>query len=452
MKRASLPLLWLGLTAFSYAQVSVDPVHDNGPSDNRVDMTFMGDGWVESEDAEMTGILHEHIDFMFNTIPVYERYAGFFNIYLLHHHRSGPSGDWQTEANISYYLDVINQAVPAAEVRYMVSHSGGYGEGGNVGMADAALSMTSDRQTDVGLHEMGHGWHRLGDIYGRMGADYWPNCTSDPNSGKWDRWVGYVEPFNHLEAGYWPIQNSDYYRSLNTSCCMMADVWCGDPLTYDVVSREKVVLDIYQKVDPLDDWTSNSSTLDNPSAIEVNTVDSNVIKVDWYVDNELAAEDGGESFDVYQHISMDGQYTVKAHAYDYVIKAAFSDRGGDINGEAGSYNPDSLDWVRKDLDQLQQEVEWQVNIADITGTGKAAFTAIKTVKITSKAMELYFSDKGAYQVDLLTPSGRMVERITSGYAHEPVVRITWEGRAYDTQVYLIRITQGSHAVWSKWIH
>jgi hypothetical protein len=319
-------------------------------------------------------------------------------------------------------------------------------------MADAALSLTGDRNTAVGVHELGHGWHRLGDIYGGAGAEYWPNCTGDPNSGKWDRWVGYVEPFNNLEAGYWPIQNSRYYRSLNTTCCMMADVWCGDPLTYDVVGREKVVLDIYEHVDPLDEWTSNSSTLVNAAEITVATVDSEVIKVDWYVDDELAAADGGETFNIYDHVSSTGQYTVRAHAYDYIITVAFSDRGGDPDGEAGSNDPDSLDWVRKDLDQLQQEIEWVVSINDLTGIGEPVPAGLNVRRITTDVMELYFAGQGDYQVDLYLPSGRMVERIASGHARESIVRLAWDGRAHDKQMYLIRIAQGGRVNWHKWVN
>ena len=70
----------------------------------------------------------------------------------------------------------------------------------------------------------------------------------------------------------------------------------------------------------------------------------------WYVNDSLILENGGPSVEIEKIITLPGEYTIKAHVYDEVVKHAFSNND----------NPHSLDLVRKDLDKLQQWLEWSI--------------------------------------------------------------------------------------------
>ncbi len=215
----------------------------------------------------------------------------------------------------------------------------------------------------IGTHEIGHGWHRLGDVYANAGGNSWPNATSDATGTKWADWLGYTEPYYKLKVGTYPIENSIYFRPLNTHCEMMADVYCAKPVVaHDPIGREKVVWDIYALTDPLDSWTPNTTTLVNPVQIKVDVIDSSIIKVDWHLNSVLVAKGAGGTFIPVKYIAKVGDYTLRAHAYDFVLTKAYSDRGKDSLGVHGSFPSYSLDWVRRKMDLLQQDISWKITV------------------------------------------------------------------------------------------
>ncbi len=354
---------------------TVDTIQFSGPSSNRVDIVFLGDGWLASEATAMKTTIQNHINAFFK-VPEYSRYRKFFNIYRVNNYRPLPSGNLQNRTNYEYYINTITQLVPQVEPKYIVSHNAatenGSGEGGNVGLASEKLGLTMDTEQEaIGTHEMGHGWHRLGDVYANAGGNSWPNATSDATGTKWADWLGYTEPYYKLKVGAYPIENSSYFRPLNTHCEMMADVYCAKPVVaHDPIGREKVVWDIYALTDPLDNWTPNTTTLVNPVQIKVDVVDSNVIKVDWYLNSVLVARDAGGTFIPAKYISKVGDYNLRAHAYDFVLTKAYSDRGKDSLGVPGSFPSDSLDWVRRKMDLLQQDITWKITVNQTALIGK----------------------------------------------------------------------------------
>ena len=94
---------------------------------------------------------------------------------------------------------------------------------------------------------------------------------------------------------------------------------------------------------------SQTAQRSKAATLWVDTVDPGVIAVDWYVDDELVAADYGEQFDLSAFGFAAGTYTVRARAYDEIVTYA---GGGSL-----------LDQVRRNLDQLQQEIEWNVEFA-----------------------------------------------------------------------------------------
>jgi hypothetical protein len=72
-----------------------------------------------------------------------------------------------------------------------------------------------------------------------------------------------------------------------------------------------------------------------------------VISVDWYVNDQLVAADYGGAFELTDFADAAGNYVVRAHAYDDVVRHAFD----------GS----PLDLVRTGLEALQQDVAWTIS-------------------------------------------------------------------------------------------
>jgi hypothetical protein len=93
---------------------------------------------------------------------------------------------------------------------------------------------------------------------------------------------------------------------------------------------------IYDMVRPID--SSTPSNVSEPGVLEVKVVDPAVLKIDWSVDGEVVAENGGEHFDVAAQDLAAGSHTIAARAYD------------------------DTEWVRGDRSELEQTVQWTIRV------------------------------------------------------------------------------------------
>jgi hypothetical protein len=116
---------------------------------------------------------------------------------------------------------------------------------------------------------------------------------------------------------------------------------------FNAPSREALVLAIYDEVQVFDGHLGAETGLETipvqGRSVWVDVVDADVIQVDWWVDGQLAAADGGESFDVYQAGFGPGTYLVEAIAHD------------------------PTEWVRIDLDKLTATVQFELTFTDAPG-------------------------------------------------------------------------------------
>jgi hypothetical protein len=339
-----------------------ETVVDHGPPENRWDLTLLGDGYTESQLNRFTAQVRSFTSHM-RQDEVYGRYWNFFNIHRIDvaSNESGadipPDGIFKdTALGASYYGDgvteraliVDNSAVSAVlnrtyrgirgindDALVAVNHSLYGGTGGQYGTFSAG--HTSGRE--VALHEMGHVLHSLADEYGGDGTYNGSepgevNVTANPTGSKWARWIGYNQPGIGLigvyeggryfdEGIYRPSENSKM-RSLFQP--------------FDAVSREKMVLDIYRAVDPLDDWLDNEEPLVNPEAAWIDLVDPQVLDVEWMLDGVPIASDDEQVFDFSRRALEPGQYTLTARAFD------------------------PTDWVRSRRNTLEESVSWIVDI------------------------------------------------------------------------------------------
>jgi hypothetical protein len=372
-------LVWL--SAGGTVQAALHTVVDHGPSSNRVDVVFLGDGYTQSElDAgKYLNHVMSYATHMFQPNNAlndpFGRYAKFFNIHAIDVVSSQSGADKPASgvfvntaldaaydsSGIDRLLTVSNVKANAirnqtltgtgitAEMQFITVNDTRYGGSGG---AWAVFAGGNSSAHEIALHEIGHSFSNLADEYSDLTGSYSggepsePNATRSSQGTKWQQWLGFDDPRGSaldigafLGAKRYPA--GVYRPSANSKMRTL-----GQP--FNAVSREAFILDIYEDVNPLDGWLNNAEQIaDQP--LWVDLVDPDVLAVDWYVDDVQVTAAHDESFDAQAYGFGPGSYEVRAHAYDRAVDHAFS---GDL-----------LDLVRKNLTSLAQDVTWSVTIS-----------------------------------------------------------------------------------------
>ncbi|MEM8679757.1 MAG: M64 family metallopeptidase, partial [Planctomycetota bacterium] len=374
---AALLLVLTCLSLHVHAQ-TVTTVVNNGPSTNRIDLIFVGDGYTAGQiETDYAGHVQEELDYLFNGAfrNPFPRYENFFNAHRVNV-ISNESGADQPPLNIfrdtaldatywtgnierCLYLDTgkANQAVGAAlagtgidiDARLGLVNDTKYGGCGGQWAVYAAGNSSA---ADIGVHELGHSLGGLADEYFSPGFYNGPepssvNLTANPDSGKWDRWVGYNDPDTPIgPIGYY--EGGGYHQfglfrpSVNSE---MRNLF----RPFDAVSREQFIRRFYQEVDPLDAWSANGSALSGNELVWVDPVDAAVIGIEWSLNGSpLGITD--DNVDLAQLGLPAGNHQLQARAYDTILDHSFT----------GS----SLDWWRlEDTSLLEQTITWNISIA-----------------------------------------------------------------------------------------
>lgn len=335
---------------------------DNGPSSNRVDIVFLGDGYTSTELAIYQSHINSMMSHLFNEgEDPFPRYNNYFNAHRIDviSPQSGaddPSvGTFvNTALDATYRYDGVTQrllyinnakanaALSAglngaltADMKLVTVNATQYGGGGGTYAVYAGGNASA---TEIALHELGHSFAGLADEYGGFTTSYTgseptePNATKDPTGAKWAHWNGYVQPGIGTIGAYDGARYYDHgiYRpSLNSKMRVL-----GQP--FDAVSREEFILDIYRIVDPLDAWLANAQPLSNPIKLWVDSIDPAIIQHQWIVDGSLVDGATGEEFDPLAFGFGPGTYTITSHNFD------------------------PTDWVRSHPELVNQDITWTV--------------------------------------------------------------------------------------------
>ncbi len=357
------------LLGASFARAAYTTIVNNGPNTNRVNAVFLGDGYTAG--TQLTTTYPAHINTMLthmfnNNEQPFVRYKNFFNVHRVDiaSNQSGadipPQGILRdTALDASYFFDgttdrllyvnnskanaALNAGVAGAfttHMRLITVNDTRYGGGGGTW---AVYAGGNGSAPEIALHELGHSFNGLADEYGGPGTYNGGepgeiNVTTNSTGAKWSNWLGYNQPVigvigayqggRYFDQGiYRPSQNSKM-RSL------------GRP--FDAISREKIILDIYSRVDPLDTWLPTIPAPVDPANIWVDTIDPAVISRQWFVNNTLVAGATGETFDLDDYGYGPGNYVVRVRAYDPTGFDA-------VNG-----------WVRRSQNTLEQSITWSV--------------------------------------------------------------------------------------------
>jgi hypothetical protein len=225
------------------------------------------------------------------------------------------------------------------------------------------------------LHEGGHGFHQLADEYcasatgaqcgttnggTTVGTEYQEvNSTGNPTTtDKWPMWLGTTQKamaptgtgatgLQGVFVGSRYVDSGQYRPSINSKMNSLF----GNTVdtSYNAVSREKMVMDIWRIVTPVDSTVPAAGPVSNPTTLTVNVIDPAVINVDWSVDGTVVAANGGINFNVAARGLSSGTHTIAAKAYDN----ATTDLVRQVPGTT---------WGRMNWARSVQTVTWTVTI------------------------------------------------------------------------------------------
>jgi Ca2+-binding RTX toxin-like protein len=350
------------------------PLLISGPSTNRVDIIFMGDGYTSADiHSTYSSQISQFLAYLFDggllTQP-FGRYRSLFNIYAIDLVSAQSGADdpvngigRNTILNASYrfdgatdrllYIDewiardieksVLSGTGIGAEMRFVIVNDDKYGGGGGY---YAVFSGGNALAHEIALHETGHAFARLADEYSYGGPTRYggadpsqANVTTDAGGRKWAQWLGYDQPgigvIGAYEGGYYS-EAGVYRPSLDSKMRSL-----NQP--FDAIAREQFIRRFYEFVDPLDGYTDNTTAKLNPTSLSVDVIDPAIIAVDWRVGNRTFPGHGETLTFDFDYFDF-GTHSVTARAYD------------------------ATDWVRGDRSALEQNVTWSiVNLVRLTG-------------------------------------------------------------------------------------
>ncbi|HKU41257.1 MAG TPA: M64 family metallopeptidase [Polyangiales bacterium] len=349
-------------------------IENAGPPKNRVNYVIVGDGYTTAQQDLFVQHVQKAMTKRFSEVigQPYGRYRKFVNICAIKLvSQSGPIGSGSTalectgddqsrlaRCNSSKVNMAIMSNVPASfevDWKAVVLNNDRWW---NTGAVIMLWSGAHKDAAGAALHEGGHGFHQLADEYD--GTD--TNCnrefgevnvTADAmmTAGKWDMWLGYDQAgatgVQGAVAGARYCKSGQYRPSQNS---MMNQLFGDKPNTsYNPVSREKMIMDIWRAVTPIDETVPPPGQLSAAGKLELKVIDPAVIDVDWSIDGEVVAAKGGPTLDLATRNLSSGKHTITAKAYDNAGMDLVRYRSGTQYGR--------MNWARS-----QQTVSWTLDV------------------------------------------------------------------------------------------
>ncbi len=404
---------------------------NNGPSSNRIDIVFMGDGYLASDiETAYVGHIGAMLDHLFREGEApFPRYEHFFNVHRINvvsNERGAdvpPEGIYHdTALDATYYFDGTTERLLSidagkgstalsaglagapftADMRLVTINDTRYGGGGGL---FATYAGGNGSATEVALHELGHSFSNLADEYDYGSGTYTggepsePNVTTNPAGTKWTNWIGYDQPGVGVIGAYEGalyVAEGIYRPSLDSKMRSL-----GTP--FNAVCIEKIIRDIYAKVRPLDSYRPNGGTIYNPDGLWVDTVDPEVIQVAWSVNGTAVTDVDAEAFRLEQFGYANGLYTVTARAFD------------------------DTPYVRGSRSALEQSVAWTVRLTLVPSAGRWTLPGDGYWSTGSNWRGTVPNGDGAWAT---FPGGSPTPRTVTLTAPETVGTLLFEGGGY----------------------
>jgi hypothetical protein len=439
-------------------------VEINGNPDKRINITYLAEGYTASD---LQGDWAEHVQLAWEyrlseyckPLPRYRKYFNVYSVDLVSEESGigeptkGIQRNTALDGTGSGRLGTVDRqkAIEAAESALeaigtqpdwtfaVLNTESYYNSGGPI------CVFAYPYYGEIANHEAGHGFHDFADeyTYGESGT-YWGdepreiNITAYRTAAKWEHWKGYNQPEQGVNGAY----EGGYYHTSGiwrpTENSKMKDTGDRYPQFFNMPCMEKIIQDIYEIIGtPIDDSLPGGETHVNPDSLWVKLIDPEVVHIDWYVNDELAAENGGESFDILGADYETGEYAVRAEIYDEVVKHAHSDNG----------NPHELDMVRTGLENLQWTREWSVELdASAQVTGPALVKAFTVLSQANHEIVFHSPEDQTVYVTINGLSGRSVSVPGAYTAREGINRMDISSSRLSKGIYFAKFKTAGRTV------
>lgn len=370
-------------TAADAGSLASNTIVDNGPSENRIDMVFVGDGYTLFELSEYAVDASHFANVFFSEEPLI-RYAPLFNIHRVDviSNESGTDNDpaegvfvdtaldthlwcgnkpleWLLCVNVAKAKKAANNA-PAVDHILVIANSD---KNGGAGYIEENLSTVTNNGPDspqTALHELGHSFANLADEYfstekPETYVDGEPTAANvsiydfNTMSGmqtKWHNWIG-TDGVDTYEGAHYKMYG--IYRPTNISKMNLF----GHP--WGPVNTEQWVIEIYKIVNTIDSATApgnySGSVVLSVSPVQLSEYS---LDVQWYVDGLALNNETATQLDVSSLELSNGPHQISVVVVD------------------------NTDWVRDEdaRDQwMTSERSWSVDITDIPEWVCAEFIA-----------------------------------------------------------------------------
>lgn len=314
-------------------EVKTETLIYNGNPDNRIDLLFMGDGYILEDSTLFRNDVISFINHLFGTSP-YNEYYNFFNIHLVYvisqergadHPELQPPVYRNTALNATYNCDNIPRLICANldtiyniaqttfpyydKIIVLINDPVYGGSGGTI-----SISYNGSWGRWVFNHEFGHSFGYLLDEYlyaNQPGTVNGCNCDNNSTTPKWHPWITIGSP----GVGAFPgCSWSNYFRPTNNQCTMNTlqnsfCVVCGEQLAKSI----NVNVQLYE-----DYFPANNPTLAIGDTqlfyIEPLQPMNHTVRTHWYINN--VRQPGAASDSFYYTPSSTGNYRVMAVIFD----------------------------------------------------------------------------------------------------------------------------------------
>ena len=343
----------IALTAGRATAEPVTTIRGQGPSQNRVDLVILGDGYAEKDMVKYGRDVDRIVNLMFDQEP-YAEYASYFNVHRVDV-TSADSGIDHLESNqrkdtalhtgfgcsltYIYYIcvdfaavnEVLARSVSPTERDIMLVIVNDTTHGGSGGAV--AVASLAPESVELVLHELGHTFGRLADEYpgggtcrtGNGREPQQPNATR-ANTRDALKWSAWVEPstavptltFRPGEVGAYLGADHCYdtfYRPTISSKMRTYYV------PFDAVNTEQLIKRVYNYVSPIDRVSHRQTELQLVSgetvtmSVETMRPRSGGLRVEWKIDGR-AVSDGSSM------LLNAAELTLGAHAIELEVRDA----------------------------------------------------------------------------------------------------------------------------------
>ncbi len=322
----------------------------NGPSSNRIDLVFVGDGYQDTE----LDIYAAQVDAIYPDVllePPFDGYATYFNVHRvdvvsvdsgvdndpvqgIQRNTALDMGFWcgGTQRLLCVNVSKANaqaNSAPDVDSILAVAHSTTYGGAGYTDLA--TLAGGNSATVELALHEFGHAFADLADEYDYGGPTNWQGgepseqnvstydeATMASLQKKWHRWLGHPNVSTYEGAKY---SRFGIYRPTFDS--KMRNLY----RPYEEVNSEQIIRDIYRIVKPIDDATPSGIYL-GQHVFFVDPVDpaDHALSIEWSLDGASIPGANGETLDPSSLGLSPGAYTLSVTVRDdtpLVIRPGF---------------------------------------------------------------------------------------------------------------------------------